>query len=82
MMIRTNNIFNDVCKDAVVFARVSSQEQELGASIDAQLKSVFDYCEQKNLNIVKKFVLTESSTRGDRKQYHEMLDFVKSSVTR
>lgn len=54
MMIRTNNIFNDVCKDAVVFARVSSQEQELGASIDAQLKSVFDYCEQKNLNIVKK----------------------------
>lgn len=78
MMIRTNNIFNDVCKDAVVFARVSSQEQELGASIDAQLKSVFDYCEQKNLNIVKKFVLTESSTRGDRKQYHEMLDFVKS----
>ena len=53
MMIRTNNIFNDVCKDAVVFARVSSQEQELGASIDAQLKSVFDYCEQKNLNIVK-----------------------------
>lgn len=78
MIIRTNNMFNDVCKDAVVFARVSSQEQELGASIDAQLKSVFDYCEQKNLNIVKKFVLTESSTRGDRKQYHEMLDFVKS----
>lgn len=54
MIIRTNNMFNDVCKDAVVFARVSSQEQELGASIDAQLKSVFDYCEQKKFKHRKK----------------------------
>lgn len=77
-MAKNNKLYDGVCKDAVVFARVSSQEQELGASIDAQLKSVFDYCAQKNLNVVKEFVLTESSTRGDRKQYQEMLDFVKT----
>ena len=46
-MIKKNkyqNIANEVCKQAVIFARVSSEEQARGASIDAQLKSVQGYC--------------------------------------
>lgn len=32
------NIADEECKQAVIFARVSSEEQKKGASIDAQLK--------------------------------------------
>ncbi len=76
MTVNVKNYANNVCEKAVVFARVSSQEQEKGASIDAQLESVRDYCKDKGFQIVKEFVLTESSTQGDRKQYNDMLDYV------
>ncbi len=68
----------DICKDAVIFARVSSEKQEKGASISAQLETIYNYCKVKELNIIKEFIITESSTRGDRKQYQEMLKFVRS----
>ncbi len=41
---RYNNIADEECRQAVIFARVSSEDQSKGASIDAQLKSVEDYC--------------------------------------
>lgn len=66
------------CTKAVVFARVSSREQENGVSIEAQLATVYYYCKQKGLEIIKEYVITESSTKGDRKQYKEMLEFVKN----
>lgn len=66
------------CKDAVIFARVSSERQEQGASIDAQLATIDAYCKEKGLNIIKKFIITESTMRGDRKQYKEMLSFVQN----
>ena len=65
------------CTKAVLLARVSSREQEQGVSIDAQVASLHEYCKNKSLEIVKEYIITESSTRGDREQYHEMLDFVK-----
>lgn len=39
------NIADEECKQAVIFARVSSEEQKKGASINAQIKTVSDYCE-------------------------------------
>lgn len=68
---------SEECKQAVVFARVSSSKQELGASIDAQLEAITNYCDKKGLNIIKQFEITESSTRGGRKEFYKMLDFVK-----
>lgn len=66
------------CKQAVIFARVSSERQERGESIQAQLETVHEYCKKKNFTILQpEFVITESSSRGDRKQYHEMLSFVE-----
>ena len=72
------NITNETCQQAVIFARVSSEKQERGASIDAQKESIYDYCYIKNLNIIKEFIITESSMKGDRKQYQEMLKFILS----
>ncbi len=78
MARKYNNMALDICKDAVIFARVSSEKQEKGASISAQLETIYNYCKVKELNIIKEFIITESSTRGDRKQYQEMLKFVRS----
>lgn len=69
---------NEICCKAVIFARVSSEKQEKGASIDAQKSTIYDYCYRQNFTIIKEFIITESSSRGDRKQYHEMLKFVLS----
>lgn len=78
MTRKYQNIAQEVCKNAVIFARVSSEKQEKGVSIDAQLSTIYSYCNSKNLSIIKEFIITESSTKGDRKQYQEMLKFVQS----
>ena len=63
---------------AVILARVSSREQENGMSIDAQLENMKNYIQRNNLSLLKTFQITESSTKGDRKKFVEMLGFVKS----
>ena len=71
------NIADEECKQAVIFARVSSEEQKKGASIDAQLKTVIDYCDNHKFKILDKFSIVESSTRGGRLKFNEMLEYVK-----
>lgn len=67
------------CTQAVIFARVSSDKQEReGVSLDVQMDTITDYCKNKNLKIIKEFNISESSTKGERTQYFEMLDFVQS----
>lgn len=63
---------------AVILTRVSSKEQEEGYSIDAQKHRLSNYCERRNLTVLKTFELIESSTSGDRKQFMAMLKFVRS----
>ena len=59
------------CQQAVMLARVSSRKQERGQA----------YCHRNDLTIVeptpKAFVFTESSTRGGRKKFNEMIDFIE-----
>lgn len=64
--------------EAVIFARVSSREQEEGYSLDAQISNLRGYSKAHNLNVIKEFVIVESSTRGDRKKFYEMIKFVQS----
>ena len=71
------NISEIVSKKAVIFARVSSREQEMGQSIDAQLQNLRSYCKRQMFSVIKEYFITESSTRGDRKKFTEMLSFVK-----
>src|SRR3989344_12653 len=64
---------------AVIYARVSSREQEeTGYSLDAQEKLLTEYAENKNLVVVKAFRVSEPAS-GDkqRKVFSEMLTFVE-----
>lgn len=69
------------CEQAVMLARVSSRKQERGASLEAQEKSIKEYCNRNDLIIIepypKAFVFTESSTCGGRKKFNEMIDFIE-----
>lgn len=62
---------------AIILSRVSSKEQEEGYSIAAQTAKLKEYCLRKELDILKVFQITESSTVGDRKQFKAMLAFAK-----
>lgn len=63
---------------AIILARVSTKEQEDGHSIAAQRQRLSEYCQRKNLNVLKTFELIESSTKGGRKEFMAMLEFAKS----
>lgn len=69
------------CRQAVMLARVSSKKQERGASLEAQVEAIKGYCNKNNLMIIeptpKAFVFAESSTRGGRKKFNEMIDFIE-----
>ena len=58
--------------------RVSSAEQEERHSLAAQQARLLDYCKRKNLEIIKMFEIVESSTRGGRKLFRQMLDFCRN----
>ncbi|MCE5300901.1 MAG: recombinase family protein [Spirochaetia bacterium] len=69
---------------AVLYVRVSSEEQETNTSLDSQEKTGRQYAEKNGLDIVKLWRGPESAWRNDtkddgdriRKNFNEMLDFV------
>ena len=63
----------------VLFARVSSREQEeTGYSLPSQKKLLKDYAERKEFKIAKTFSISESASgKYQRKSFDEMLDYVK-----
>lgn len=64
---------------AIIFARVSSKEQEDGQSIPAQVRRLTEYALRKNLIIAETFQITESSTKDTRKQFENILHYIKKS---
>ena len=67
---------------AVIFTRVSSVGQEDGVSLDAQEAKLLEYCNEKKLDILDTFRVVESSTRGDRKQFHKALGLIEKQKSR
>ena len=67
-----------MAEKAVILTRVSSKDQEEGYSLDAQLSRLQAYCERNGLKVIKEFSIVESSTRGERTQFHEMVNFIKA----
>jgi len=65
-------------KKAVLLTRVSSKDQETGYSLDAQKERLLNCCARKNLEVIRIFEITESSTRGDRAKFKEMVSFAKA----
>ncbi|MDR2098706.1 MAG: recombinase family protein [Rickettsiales bacterium] len=62
---------------AFIMTRVSSEKQEDGYSLEAQREKLLEYCERRELDVVKISELVESSTRGDRKEFVAMLDQIR-----
>ena len=69
------------CKQAIMLARVSSKKQERGASLEAQVEKIEEYAYKNGFKIIepsyKAFVFTESSSRGGRKKFNEMIEFIE-----
>ena len=66
-------------KKAVIYARVSSKEQEReGFSIPAQLKLLREYAERKGFAILSEYTDIETAKRSGRGQFTEMVKFFKA----
>ena len=65
---------------AVIYARVSSREQEReGYSIPAQIQLLQEYTKKHKLNVLEIFEEAETAKEIGRKQFNEMLLFVEES---
>jgi DNA invertase Pin-like site-specific DNA recombinase len=65
---------------AVIYARVSSDEQERdGFSIPAQLDLLRNYAKKNNFEIVKEYEEAQTAKQAGRVKFNEMLQFLKSS---
>ena len=65
---------------AVIYARVSSEEQKKeGFSIPAQLDLLRDFARKNNIQIIKEFEEAETAKQAGRHQFNEMLKFLKKS---
>jgi site-specific DNA recombinase len=64
-------------REAIIYARVSSKEQENeGFSIPAQLKFLRDYALKNEFQIVQEFVDVETAKAAGRKKFGEMLSYL------
>ena len=64
---------------AIIFARVSSKDQEDGQSIPAQVRRLTEYALKKNFTIDNTFQVTESSSQETRKQFEQIINYVKKA---
>lgn len=65
-------------KQVVIYARVSSREQEReGFSIPAQLKLLKEYALKNGFQIVKEYSDAETAKKAGRTNYNLMLNFSK-----
>ena len=63
-------------KNAILYARVSSKEQEReGFSIPAQLKLLREYASHNDFSIVREFVDIETAKTSGRQKFTEMVQF-------
>ena len=74
----TNPMNVQPLKKAVIYARVSSKEQEKeGYSVDAQLKLLREYAERQGFEIAREFVDVETARRAGRQNFNEMIARVR-----
>ena len=72
-------IFTEPLRKAVVYARVSSKEQEKeGFSIPAQLKLLKEYATAISLAVTQEYVDVETAKQAGRAAFGEMVAYLKS----
>lgn len=64
---------------AIIFARVSSKDQEDGQSIPSQVRRLTEYAIKKNFIIESTYQVTESSSKDTRKQFEQIINYVKKA---
>ena len=64
---------------AVLYARVSSKEQEEGFSIPAQQKLLREHAQRKELHVVKEFTDVETAKQAGRAGFNEMLAYLQKN---
>ena len=65
-------------KKVVIYARVSSREQEKeGYSIPAQIKLLNEYAVKKEFEVVREFIDSETAKKAGRTHFNEMLAYLK-----
>ena len=64
-------------KSAVIYARVSSREQEKGYSISAQQKAIREYAIDNDFRVVAEFVDIESAGKVGRLEFGKMVQFIE-----
>ena len=74
-----NKKFSELGYVAVLVCRVSSAEQAEGYSLDGQEDRLNDYCKRLNVPIDRVYKFYESSTRGVRKQFLNVLTYIEKS---
>src|SRR6266568_4107518 len=68
-------------KKAVIYARVSSKEQEReGFSIPAQLKQLREYAQRNEFHLIKEFVDIETAKNPGRQNFQEMVRFFAKKI--
>ena len=68
-------------KKTVIYARVSSKEQQQeGYSIPAQLKFLRDYADKNGLSVVQEFSEAETAKKAGRAEFKNMLSFLKKNT--
>ena len=69
-------------KPAVIYARVSSKDQEReGYSIPAQMKMLRGYAVENGFTVVREFVDVETAKMAGRKDFGEMVRFLEKTST-
>jgi site-specific DNA recombinase len=69
----------DTMKSAVLYARVSSKDQEQeGYSIPAQIKMLHEYAFRKGISIIEEFIDVETAKAQGRKRFGDMLSFLSA----
>ncbi len=64
--------------ECILLSRVSSKEQSEGYSLDAQEKRLRAYCLLKGLEVAQVCSFAESSTRGNRPKFRDMMKQIKA----
>ena len=59
---------------ALIYARVSTQEQGKGFSIETQLEAERRYCGDRGYTVIREFTDTHSGTEFDRPGINELID--------
>jgi site-specific DNA recombinase len=83
MLSKTLSDAEAIVKSAVIYARVSSKDQEReGYSIPAQLKLLREYARTHEFEIVREFIDVETAKTTGRKQFGEMVRYFRENPSR